>query len=103
MSGATNGLRIQILVLDHRWVLVGALLDDGEESGIVEITHAHVVTRWGTTRGIGELVDGPTPKTRLGKLPPAEAGGTLRIPRGKVILPLPVCPERWAPAIGWTK
>lgn len=103
MSDSAKGLRIQILVLDHRWVLVGALRDDGEESGIVEITHAHVVTHWGTTRGIGELVDGPTPKTRLDRLPPAEAGGTLRIPRGKVVLPFPVRSERWATAIGWAK
>ena len=60
----------RLAVLTHGWVLAGAVVDDMEEpeSGI-QFERAAVIRRWGTTRGIGQLVTGPTPLTELRPIP----------------------------------
>jgi len=91
-------MRVQILVLAFGWVLVGVVRDDGEASGIVEILRGHVVRIWGTSRGLGELVNGPLPGTKLDPLPSLE--GSLRIPRASVVFPIECNPAGWARALG---
>lgn len=62
---------VQIVVLDRGFVYVGEVVTDGEW---VYITRAVNVRRWGTTKGLGELVGGPTRETVL------DAAGSIRVP-----------------------
>ena len=54
---------VKIVVLQRGWVVIGrhATLEDGT----VRLTSAHVIRVWGTTKGLGELVNGPTGETVL--------------------------------------
>ena len=54
---------VGIIVADRGWVFVGNCTD--EENGDVTIRNCRNIRQWGTTRGLGELVDGPTGKTVL--------------------------------------
>ena len=51
-----------IVVLERGFVYVG-LVSIGDRW--VYIEHAANIRRWGTTRGLGELVGGPRPDTKL--------------------------------------
>jgi len=51
-----------IVVLDRGFVYVGKVKIDGD---YVTISNARNIRYWGTTKGLGELVSGPTEKTRL--------------------------------------
>ena len=67
----------QIAVLDRGFVYVGlcAVAD-----GILTITQAQNVRRWGTSAGLGQLAQsGPTSSTKL------DAAGTIRAPLSSVI------------------
>ncbi len=55
---------IRIVVLQRGWVVVGRYSEDGDR---VLVSDAHVIERWGTTQGLGELVNGPTTNTVLRK------------------------------------
>jgi hypothetical protein len=58
--------RINILVVEAGWVLVGEPFV-GEKN--IELQRAHVVRVWGTDKGIGQLaLNGPTETTVLDKL-----------------------------------
>ena len=60
---------IQIVVVEGGWVLVGIAKLTGVQSQTLELTGAHVVRHWGTTKGLGEIaLDGPTKQTVLDKL-----------------------------------
>ena len=58
---ATKG-DIKIVVLDRGFVYVGRVEIDGD---FVYIRNAQNIRVWGTTRGLGELVNGPTSSTKL--------------------------------------
>ena len=62
---------LQIAVLDRGFVYIGNIVTDGEWC---YIKNAWNIRRWGTTRGLGELVDGPTPSTELDRV------GSVRVP-----------------------
>ena len=51
----------RIVIADKGFVFVGACTD--EDDGSVTITNARCIRRWGTTKGLGELISGPTDKT----------------------------------------
>lgn len=53
----------KIVVLQRGWVVIGdrTLLPDGD----YQLTSAATIRVWGTTKGLGELKDGPTSKTVL--------------------------------------
>lgn len=51
----------RIIVADRGWVFAGDCIDN--EDGSVTIKNAWSIRRWGTTKGLGELTDGPTDKT----------------------------------------
>lgn len=58
---------MKIVVLDRGWVMVGQLEKDGDEYLLL---NGHVIRRWGTTEGLGELaMKGPLPETKLEKIP----------------------------------
>ncbi len=57
---------VQIVVCEGGWVLIGEPTLGG---GALQLTNAHVIRRWGTTRGLGEIAfNGPTKQTVLDKL-----------------------------------
>jgi hypothetical protein len=47
----------RIVIADRGWVFVGDCQD--HEDGTVTITNCKNIRRWGTTAGLGELVNGP--------------------------------------------
>jgi hypothetical protein len=48
---------VRIIVADRGWVFVGNCED--HENGSVTITNCRNIRKWGTTAGLGELIDGP--------------------------------------------
>ena len=55
-------LGCQIVVVDRGFVYVGKTVIEGE---YVRITGARNIRIWGTMKGLGELVSGPTSSTKL--------------------------------------
>ena len=55
---------IKIFVLDKGFVYVGILEEDDGDKLIIK--NAHAIIRWGTTKHLAELADGPLSNTRLG-------------------------------------
>ena len=52
----------RIIVADRGWVFVGDCVDN--EDGSVTISNAQNIRRWGTSKGLGELVNGPLENTK---------------------------------------
>jgi hypothetical protein len=52
---------VRIVVADKGFVFVGNV--EEHPDGTVTLTNAQNIRRWGTTRGLGELVNGPTKAT----------------------------------------
>ena len=78
---------VKLVVLQRGWNVVGRYSVDGEQ---VTITDAKVVRRWGTTQGLGELVDGPTSETVL------DPAGTVRAHLLGVVLTIDADADAWA-------
>lgn len=76
----------RIVVLQRGWVLIGDYAEDGDR---VLLSNASVIERWGTTQGLGELVNGPTSNTVLRK------AGSVEAHRLGVILTLAVDGSKW--------
>jgi hypothetical protein len=75
-------------VLDRGFVYVGICALD---AGVLTITGARCVRRWGTERGLAQLAaEGPTAKTKL------EASGTVHAPQASVIHLIDCAPAGWA-------
>jgi len=81
----TGGV-MSIVVADRGWVYIGRV---EQETDWLTVIGARQITRWGTTKGLNELIDGPTSNTRLG------APGSVRIPMRAVITVIPVVTDKW--------
>ena len=77
---------IKIVVLDRGFVYVGHV--ELKEDFIV-ITKARNIRVWGTTQGLGELVQGPTKKTVLDMV------GTVQVPWKALIQLIDVNQSKW--------
>lgn len=77
---------IKIVVADRGYVYVGNVVDDGN---FTTITNAKNIRYWGTSEGLGELVNGPLSSTKLDEF------GTVKIPNKAVIFYLDVNQEKW--------
>jgi hypothetical protein len=77
---------IKIIVADRGFVYIGFAeeLDD-----YIRLTNASNLRVWGTTKGLGELVNGPLSKTKLDKV------GSIRIPNRAVISIIDVEQSKW--------
>jgi len=53
---------VRIVILQRGWVMVGRWSRDGD---MCSLDDASVIRVWGTSKGIGELVGGPTSSTKL--------------------------------------
>ena len=78
---------IKIAVLDRGFVYVGNI--DESEEGFIIIRNAHNIRVWGTTKGLGELVNGATKDTKLDKV------GTVRVPSRALISLIDVVQKSW--------
>lgn len=79
--------KTQIAVLDRGFVYVGqcSLAD-----GLLTITGAKNVRRWGTENGLGQLaMSGPTAKSKI------DPAGTVTAPIGSVVHLIDCSPEAW--------
>jgi hypothetical protein len=67
-SPHTGGYSLkQIVILQRGWVVVGDFAQSGSQCSI---KNGHVVRRWGTTKGLGELAtEGPRTNTVLDPIP----------------------------------
>jgi len=52
----------RIVVSDKGWIFVGFCTDN--DDGSVTIKNAYNIRRWGTSKGLGELVKGPLSETK---------------------------------------
>ena len=84
---------IFIFVLDRGFVVVGRAELSTELVFTWHLTPGRTVRRWGTTRGLAELVNGPTANTVLDD--PAERF----IPFRSVIEIIKVEEEKWLPLL----
>lgn len=75
-----------IVVLDRGFVYVGTVTVDGDWCLIADAKNIRV---WGTTKGLGELVNGPTKDTKL------DAVGNVRAPLRAVISIIDANSEKW--------
>ena len=58
--------KVKIAILQRGWVFVGRFSKVGSDC---KLENAYCIRQWGTTKGIGELVNGPTSKTLLDPTP----------------------------------
>lgn len=82
---------IKILVLQRGWVAVGEFSQEGSQ---VVLQNASVIRRWGTSKGLGELVGGPTNETVL------DPCGTIRVHELAVVFAMDVERKGWAQHVG---
>jgi hypothetical protein len=85
---AFNG-DIKIVVADRGFVYIGTVTPITEQSAFVELNKASNIRIWGTTKGLGELVNGPTASTKLDHV------GSLKIPMRAVISIINVDQSKW--------
>lgn len=77
----------QIAVLDRGFVYVGYCSLEG---GVLTVTDAQCIRRWGTSRGLGELaLEGPKANTKL------DPAGTLHAPVSSVVHLIDAVPAVW--------
>ena len=77
---------LAIVVLDRGFVYIGKVTVDGDWCVIESAKNIRV---WGTTKGLGELVNGPTSSTKLDQV------GTVRAPMRAVISVIDVEASKW--------
>lgn len=77
---------IKIIVADRGFVYIGYAEELDE---YIRLTSASNLRVWGTTKGLGELVNGPLSGTKLDKV------GTIRIPNRAVISIIDVEQAKW--------
>lgn len=81
----TNG-EIKIAVLDRGFVYIGRVSYEGD---FLILKSAKNIRVWGTTKGLGELVNGPLSGTKLDNV------GTVRVPTRALISLIDVAQKPW--------
>lgn len=77
---------IKIAVLDRGFVYVGRCAIEGDW---LTITNAMNIRKWGTTKGLGELVNGPLSGSVM------DAVGTVKVPLRGVMHLIDVSQTKW--------
>lgn len=81
---------IQIAILDRGFVYIGEATTDADWLYLAKSQNLRI---WGTSRGLGELIDGPTTKTIL------DYSGKLKVRRGSLITLMDVNQGIWSPIL----
>lgn len=87
LKGADNQGPIKIAILQRGWVFVGRFSKTGSDC---VLENASCLRQWGTTKGLGELVQGPTSKTLL------DDAGTVRFHELGIVALIDCNQEKWA-------
>lgn len=77
---------VKIAVLDRGFVYIGRVSEEGDT---VILRNAKNLRIWGTTKGLGELVNGPLSSTKLDDV------GTVRVPKRALIHMIDVVESKW--------
>lgn len=77
---------IKIVVLDRGFIYVGHI---SHEDDFIVIKNAKNIRQWGTTKGLGELVNGPLSNTKL------DSVGTVCAPMRALISLIDVEQAKW--------
>lgn len=77
----------QIVVVDNGFVFVGDC--HPQNPRLLLIDGASQIRKWGTERGLGQLVKGPTPNTILDPV------GALLVPFARVVFSIPASESHW--------
>lgn len=80
---------VRIVVLQRGWVYIGVFSKDAKNGECV-LEKASCIRRWGTSKGLGELVNGPTTSTVL------DAAGTVRFHELTVVSMIDANGEAWS-------
>lgn len=80
------GSKVQIIIAPRGWVFIGYTHRDGE---YLVIEKANVIRVWGTTKGLGELINGPTEDTKL------DPCGVTKIPFAAIIAEISCEESKW--------
>ena len=80
---------VRIVVLQRGWVYVGVFSKDAK-TGECVLEKASCIRRWGTSKGLGELVKGPTTNTML------DAAGTVRFHELAAVNMIDADAESWS-------
>lgn len=82
----------RIVVVESGWVLCGDIVKTGDpvmDDHHMTLHSANVITRWGTTKGLGELaLGGPTTDSLV------HPCGIAEIPHSKILFTLDVQPDQ---------
>lgn len=78
---------VKIVVLQRGWVVIGQYKKVGDEG---QLFPAAVIRTWGTTKGLPELVNGPTSQTKIDK-----SDATIRFNIGSEILLIDADSSKW--------
>ena len=78
---------IKIVVVDRGYVYIGVVQ---ETIDFVKMNNAKNIRYWGTTKGLGELVNGPLKNTKL------DVVGFIKIPNRAIISIIDVVQKAWA-------
>lgn len=89
MASKFNGF--MIVTMQRGFVWVGDVESDGK---YVTIRNGNIIRRWGTTKGLGELVNGPTENTILD--PGPKGVRVVTCLESAIIQALDVDKEAWA-------
>ena len=68
---------VQIVVADRGWIFVGNVEEHPDKT--VTISNCRNIRRWGTTKGLGELENGPLPSTVADPYPDVRCTPILQI------------------------
>ena len=80
--------KIKIVILQRGWIYVGRF--SKLEEGMCQLEGAQCIRRWGTTKGLGELVNGPLASTKLDPV------GIVQFHNLTMVASIDVKDEKWA-------
>lgn len=78
---------VKIAILQRGWVFVGRYSKTGSNC---KLNFAYCIRQWGTTKGLGELVNGPTDKTVL------DNAGTVRFHELGIVALIDCDDSKWS-------
>lgn len=82
---------VRISILQRGWVFVGYY---SREDGRCKLSKAKCIRRWGTSKGIGQLVNGPLSETVL------DSAGTVEYNELTEVASICANAEKWADVLG---